>query len=162
MYVRKATAQDALTISILLDAAFDGPSENILVRELRRAGAMGLELVSSREQGGAIDGYVGFAKLDAPLDWWALSPVAVLPRVQRQGIGAALIRHGLDRARQAGAKAISVLGDPHYYMRFGFSRDAARNLRTPYSKEYVMLYPLAQGTSGASEHLVYPAAFSLI
>jgi predicted acetyltransferase len=48
-----------------------------------------------------------------------LAPVAVLPERQRQGVGSALVRAGLEQCRQLGA--VVVLGHHAYYPRFGFS-----------------------------------------
>jgi len=52
-----------------------------------------------------------------------LAPLAVAPRVQRVGIGGALVRAGLARVAAAGSTQVLVLGDPAYYGRFGFGRD---------------------------------------
>jgi putative acetyltransferase len=49
-----------------------------------------------------------------------LAPVAVLPDLQRQGIGTLLIRHGLHECVRLGYQAVVVLGSPAYYPRFGF------------------------------------------
>ncbi len=50
--------------------------------------------------------------------------MAVAPERQGAGVGAALIEAGLARLRQAGASGCVVLGDPGYYVRFGFAHDA--------------------------------------
>ena len=47
-------------------------------------------------------------------------PVSVLPAYQRQGVGSALIKHSLDKARLLGFSAVCIYGDPRYYSRFGF------------------------------------------
>ncbi len=54
------------------------------------------------------------------LGWYTLGPVAVLPGHQGQGIGAALIREGLEGLRALGARGCVLVGDPGYYTRFGF------------------------------------------
>ena len=48
-------------------------------------------------------------------------PVAVLPELQGRGIGAALIRHSLQVAKELGHKAVFIYGYPAYYRRFGFA-----------------------------------------
>jgi len=53
-----------------------------------------------------------------------LAPVAVHPSRQARGIGAALIRTGLDGCRELGWRAIFLVGSPDYYARFGFTRAA--------------------------------------
>lgn len=49
-----------------------------------------------------------------------LGPMAVLPALQRQGVGSLLITHGLEYCRKAGYDGVVVLGHPGYYPRFGF------------------------------------------
>lgn len=49
-----------------------------------------------------------------------LGPLAVAPAWQRQGVGGALARDGMQRLEQAGATQFLVLGDPAYYGRLGF------------------------------------------
>ena len=49
-----------------------------------------------------------------------LAPIAVLPESRRRGIAARLIRGGLAVCERSGVDFVVVLGDPHYYGRFGF------------------------------------------
>lgn len=50
----------------------------------------------------------------------SFGPISVLPPYQRQGIGSALIKYSLDKAKSLGFIAIFIYGDPRYYHRFGF------------------------------------------
>ena len=50
----------------------------------------------------------------------SLSPLAVAPAWQRQGIGSALVREVIARCASAGVGMIVLEGDPAYYGRFGF------------------------------------------
>ena len=56
----------------------------------------------------------------------AVGPVAVVPEVQRRGIGAALMHVATSLAMARGVPALVLLGHPSYYPRFGFgsARDA--------------------------------------
>ncbi len=54
-----------------------------------------------------------------------LGPLAVAPAHQRRGIGGVLVRDGLRRLAEDGVVRVQVLGDPGYYVRFGFRADAA-------------------------------------
>ncbi len=49
-----------------------------------------------------------------------LAPVAVLPKLQRRGIGTRLIEAGFGHLARMHSEAVFVLGDPAYYGRFGF------------------------------------------
>lgn len=147
-----------LGVGNLLTLAYEGPAQAQLVQALRRAGHMGVELVGLHE--GQVVGYIGFCKHLSPEGWFAVSPLGVLPTWRDKGIGADLVRYGLDFARRAGARAITVLGDGRYYQRFGFTYKSAENLTTPYDAANTLLYPIAPGTAFATEHLVYPPAFN--
>jgi putative acetyltransferase len=57
-----------------------------------------------------------------------LSPLAVHPRVQNQGIGGALVNAGLEEIRELGHDAVFVLGHPTYYPRFGFAPARHRSI----------------------------------
>ncbi len=50
----------------------------------------------------------------------SFGPVSVLPTYQRQGIGSALIKYSLDKAKYLGFTAVLIYGNPRYYNRFGF------------------------------------------
>lgn len=61
----------------------------------------------------------------------ALAPLAVVPARRGAGIGSALVRAGLEACRAAQAPFAVVLGDPRYYVRFGFVAAARFGLRYP-------------------------------
>lgn len=64
---------------------------------------------------------------------YILAPLAVVPARQRQGVGGALIRKGLELLRERGAKLVFVLGHKEYYPRHGFVPDAGkRGFQAPY------------------------------
>ncbi len=60
-----------------------------------------------------------------------LGPLAVEPVLQGQGIGRALLRHGLDAARRLGHRICVVVGEPEYYAPYGFVNAAAAGLILP-------------------------------
>jgi putative acetyltransferase len=168
MFIRDETESDREAICELQRRAFDGPGEAKLVDELRQSGAMAISLVA--EQGERIVGHILFSKLEAstprmgaalvpPLRALALAPIGVDPGLQRQGIGSALIRKGLERAREEGWAAIFVLGEPAYYRRFGFSVEAAKGYPSPYSGEHYMMLSLACKPIPTAGQIVYPAPF---
>ena len=51
-----------------------------------------------------------------------LAPMAVLPELQRQGIGSELVKNGIERLKKIQCPFVIVLGHPEYYPRFGFER----------------------------------------
>lgn len=155
--IREAGPDDALAISILLDTAFEGQAEAVLVEELRAQNAMALELVATDKD--ALVGHVAFSKLEAPKGWIALAPLSVRTDRRGRGVGSRLVQQGLDLLRQQHVPAVVVLGDPPFYQKFGFSLDAAKNLKTDYPSDNFMSYPMAEGTAGARHDVIYHRAF---
>ncbi|HEX9465889.1 MAG TPA: N-acetyltransferase [Alphaproteobacteria bacterium] len=60
-----------------------------------------------------------------------LGPLAVDARLRDHGVGGALIREAVERAREAGEAAIILVGDAPYYARFGFCPDHTTGLWLP-------------------------------
>jgi putative acetyltransferase len=94
----------------------------------------GLSLVARTDR--EIIGHVMFTRslLDAPpklVDVQVLSPLAVTPAHQRQGVGASLVRRGLDLLAARSVPAVFLEGDPGYYSRFGFENAGEVGFRSP-------------------------------
>jgi putative acetyltransferase len=94
----------------------------------------GLSLVA--ERAGRVVGHVMFSRslLDAPrrlVEVQVLSPLAVLPELQKQGIGSALVRNGLATLTRRAVPLVFLEGDPAYYSRFGFVAGADLGFRKP-------------------------------
>lgn len=58
-----------------------------------------------------------------------LSPVAVHPSFQRQGIGQAILNFGLERLRERHVYLVVTYGDPNYYGQVGFQLSTRRLCR---------------------------------
>lgn len=103
--------------------------------------------------------------LDAPprlVEVMVLSPVGVVPDWQRQGVGTALIRAGIDRVTAMGEPLVFLEGDPGYYSRLGFRaagelRFRRPSLRIPEPAFQVMTLPSYEPWMGGT--LVYAQAF---
>lgn len=144
----------------MIEAAFGGPEEAVLVARLHADGDVVLSLAA--EQEGRIVGHVLFSRLQAPVRALALAPVAVIPDRQGCGIGSALIRAGLARAADAGWQAVFVLGDPDYYSRFGFATGPAGGFASPYASPHFMALALASDLPVRSGEIGYPDAFAAL
>lgn len=126
MIIREETPADIDAITDVTVAAFkDHPigqqTEHFIVLALREAGALTLSLVAEIE--GRVVGHIAFSPVaisDGTADWYGMGPVSVLPELQRQGIGTALINQGLSRLKQMGGQGCALVGEPNYYQRFGF------------------------------------------
>ena len=51
---------------------------------------------------------------------YQLGPISVRGAYQKQGIGSSLVNEGLRLLKEADAEGCVVVGEPHYYERFGF------------------------------------------
>ena len=60
-----------------------------------------------------------------------LGPLIVEPVFRSQGIGEALVMGSLDRAREAGARLVILVGDEPYYGRMGFTHVPPGRLELP-------------------------------
>ena len=124
--IRNETSADASAIAEVTAAAFasmaiSNHTEQFIVAALRAAKALTLSLVA--EVDGRVVGHIAFSPVtisDGSRQWYGLGPVSVLPERQRQGIGSALIREGLSRLKELGARGCCLVGHPQYYRRFGF------------------------------------------
>ena len=137
MEIRADNGDDHVSVRDLHLAAFGDHGRVVarLVEGLRGAhgeSALGLVTVD----GAQIVGHVLFTPglLDAPrrlVEVAVLGPVAVWPGRQRQGIGSALIRRGLDQLAERSLPVVFLEGPPGYYARFGFRAGGELGFRKP-------------------------------
>lgn len=124
--IRAETDADVTAITEVTVAAFksleiSGHTEQFIVETLRATNALSVSLVA--EIDGRVLGHIAFSPLtisDGTQNWFGLGPVSVLPELQRQGIGKALIQEGLSRLKEMNASGCCLVGHPDYYRKFGF------------------------------------------
>lgn len=131
MLIRDERPEDVSRISQIQYAAFKGhpvhppgaePVEHHIVLRLRASGALTLSLLA--EVGGEVVGHIALSPAvvgNEPDGWFLLGPVGVLPHLQGQGTGSALVRESLRHMRDIGATGVVLVGDPGFYTRFGFA-----------------------------------------
>lgn len=157
--LRLETDRDRDGIEKLLLETFPTALEAHLVHMLREDGDVVFSLVASEPTG--VIGHALFSRMPAPAGSLALGPVAVTAPRRRQGIAAALIRAGLEHAKADTWEAVIVLGDPSYYRRFGFSREAVRRMSCRYAGPNLMGLAMAKTAFGGSR-IEYAPAFTKI
>jgi putative acetyltransferase len=128
--IRVEEAQDIAQVRAVNEQAFEQPAEANVVDKLRKSCEDYLSLVAEDDE---VVGHIFFtpAVVDSPgcrVVGMGLAPLAVVPERQRQGIGSALTRRGLEILRERGCPFVIVLGRVEYYPRFGFERASAHGL----------------------------------
>lgn len=171
--IRESRPGDVPDIRLLYPAAF--PDEDLMpvVTALLSAPHGVRSLVA--DVGGSLAGHIIFTTCsiaEEPEDRHGtlalLGPLAVTPSRQRQGIGSALIRHGLQLFEPSAVTHVLVLGDPAYYGRSGFTTETAIAAPYPLPDEWRAAWqsirlpgaPDRQGTLSAPPPWQQPALWS--
>jgi putative acetyltransferase len=153
--IRKEQSEDIEAIRKVVESAFGGTEEAILVDRLREAGKALISLVATEDN--RVIGHILFSAVtleadgdnanDAPLAAIGLAPLAVLPEFQNRSVGSLLTRAGLEECRKAGYQCAVVLGHPHYYPRFGFVPSVRYHIKSEFavSDETFMAMELTDG-----------------
>jgi putative acetyltransferase len=164
MLIRAEEQSDWAAVHAVNVSAFETPTEANLVDALRDQAQPLISLIA--EKNGEIVGHIMFSPISLSghpgLRIMGLAPMAVAPEHQRKGIGAALVRAGLDQCKQLGFGAVVVLGHPAYYPRFGFTSSARFGIGCEYEvpEEVFMVVELQAGfLNGASGKVKYHTAF---
>ena len=161
--MRLEEPRDAPQIRELLEASFPGSVEALLVDRLRSDGDVVLSLMA--EDIGVVIGYVAFSRLtvedgETPFRAVALAPLAVYPEYQQQGIATRLVQEGHACLAAIGETLSVVVGEPHFYGRFGYSNRRVANFASEYQSPYLMA--LSFGSAPSEGRLVYAAAFATL
>ncbi|WP_166416245.1 GNAT family N-acetyltransferase [Cochlodiniinecator piscidefendens] len=156
--IRAERDTDRKAIYAITEAAFGQPDEANLVDLLRADGDSAISLVAHRV--GVIIGHIMFSPMSGEKPILGLAPVSVAPVMQGKGVGASLIKAGLDMARIKGYSGAFVLGNPDYYSRFGFSAALAKGFSCPYEGKNFMAIELKTGALERPFAVEYAPAFS--
>ena len=138
--VREERPEDYRRVEEITKAAFSYPGrieqggiecpyEHWMVHELRkRDGIQPLSLVAEMEDvivGHIICSHAAVKTKEKSIPVLNFGPLSVLPEYQRKGVGGALLRTMMERAKEMGFGAILFFGRPEYYPQFGFVEAAA-------------------------------------
>lgn len=164
MTIRPESTADHDAIRHVNRLAFGQDDEARLVDALRDGGYVRVSLVA--EKVGQVVGHILFSDLPiitegGAVPALALAPMAVLPELQSQGIGSALVTRGLEACRQQGHRVVVVLGHAPFYSRFGFSPKLAANLDSPFSggDSFMALVSVRGALDGVVGRVQYPPPF---
>jgi putative acetyltransferase len=162
---RRETADDVAAIREVNLAAFPTATEADLVDALRESDAWihGLSIVAE-DSTGTVVGHALLTRCHVDgTPALALAPCAVLPHLQRSGVGSAAIRAGLEAARAMGENLVLVVGYPEYYTRFGFTRASSFGIRPNLDvpDEAMMALALDPGSDTPRGTITWPAPFGI-
>lgn len=146
--VRPEQPGDEAEIAAILVAAFDDATESELVARLRVSDAWVPELSLVVQQEEQLVAYALLSRATAgESNALAVGPVAVLENHRGGGLGTALVRMGLNRARDLGYDCAFAVGPPRFLAACGFRPAVARGLTTemPLPADVFQVAELAPG-----------------
>lgn len=118
-----------------------------------------LDLVA--ESDGKLIGHIMFTGTEvtrpdgAQYNTLLVAPLSVLLECRSLGVGSALMNEGLRIAREMGYGSAFLVGDPHYYQRFGYRPASVYNIHhESLPAEYVMAKELIPDTLTGVEGLI--------
>lgn len=163
--IRQETQEDHQAVYALNTLAFGQSNEAQLVDKLRVSEAFVPELSLVAISHEKVVGHILLTKISIiPHNTvsLALAPMAVMPGHQRQGVGEALIQHGLLKARDLNFSSVIVLGHAEYYPKFGFLPAEKWGIRAPFevpSEAFMALELVKGGLANAAGVVKYPKEF---
>ena len=133
--IRRERPGDEEHIRLVNTRAFGQSAEADIVDTLRRTCPECVSFVALQDE--EIVGHILFTPAEivsakGSFNGMGLAPMSVLPELQRQGIGSALVRAGIEEMRRAAHPFVIVLGHPAYYPRFGFVPALRRGISSEY------------------------------
>jgi putative acetyltransferase len=169
--IRTEQPADVDTVSSVVSAAFGSPKEAELVRAIRASSGFVPEWSLVAELENRLVGHVmvscvhiddGSARHRVP----CLSPLAVEPAYQGQGIGSALVREVSARVDAKGEPLVVLEGSPDFYGRLGFEYSVPHGIEISLPSwappEAAQVLRLRQYDPAIRGRLVYPPAFDAV
>ena len=136
--IRTETHDDYAAIDAINFAAFDDdPDMPKMVQDLRvQFTLLPTQSLVAEDADGTLIGHVmmSYAQVDGEkklIDVMVLSPLAVLPDHQNQGVGTALLSHAIKAADDLGAPLLFLEGHHKYYGERGFENAMELGFRRP-------------------------------
>ncbi len=168
--IRPERPKDYESVARVVEGAFGDANVARLVDRIRDSEhyVPGLSLVAERE--GEIVGHVMFSYVTLrrerdEMPVLILSPLAVTPERQKDGIGSALVKAGIVGAEARNEPLVIVEGIPAYYPRFGFERAREYGIEPPSAHipdAAFMVLRLSNYEPGLRGTVVYSPAFDVV
>lgn len=173
IHVRPENASDRDAVEQLHRRAFGRDREARLVRELRCTAAYVRELSLILEVDGVATGHAMLTRAEIvpragggePAAALALAPVGIGAERRGLGLGTALVRRALERARELGHRIVVALGPADFYAPMGFVPLGRHGLTPPFEVFGAawMVHELVPGSAeGVEGALALPAPFGSV
>lgn len=171
--IRTEKPTDFGRIKELVTEAFRDEGRNVatLVEAIRDSENYRPDLSLVAERVGRVIGHVmlSYTQLedeDSRHRVLTLSPLAVDPEYQGQGVGGALVKAATQLADKQGEPLVILEGSPKYYPRFGFKYSVPYGISIDLPSwapaEAAMILPLSHYDDTIKGKLVYPPAFDVV
>jgi putative acetyltransferase len=170
MLVRAEQLHEEKCVERVHEAAFGGPSEASVVRAIRRSAWHQPDWSLVADDSGIVRGHVlfSYAGLEDSAgivrEIVVLAPLAVQPQCQRQGVGSALVRRGLELLDWQLEPMVVVRGNLAYYQRFGFHPSLEADVHAPFpvAEDHYLVKSLRAYQSHFRGVVRYPEAFRAV
>ncbi len=131
--IAKQSSLDAENINQLIENAFGARRHKRVVYQFRKSVEHLFDLSFTAKYQNKLVGSIEFwpVKLPNKNTIPLLGPLAVDRDWHGKGVGRALVKHGIDAVKYKGFDALIIVGDPIYYMPFGFNTDVVNGLKLP-------------------------------
>ncbi len=169
--VRPESAQDRDEIARVVTAAFGSPAEAMLVEAIRASAEYIADLALVATLDDAVVGHVMISRCTLRTDATTasivmLSPLAVDPTHQGNGVGGLLVTTATALADAHGEPLVVLEGDPRYYSRFGFLPASSHGIELPLPdwapEAAAQVKPLTNDDPSLRGTVVYPASFDVL
>ena len=164
--VRQEKKKDYEEIYEVNKLAFGQENESRLVERIRKGDSFIPELSLVAEASGRVVGHILFSEIkisgSSIFKTLILAPIAVIPELQRQGIGTELMKRGMKLASELGYDSIIVVGHKEYYPRFGFKKASSWNIKFPFEvpdEAFMAIELVGDALEGKSGTIIYPDEF---
>jgi putative acetyltransferase len=161
--VRQERPEDERVLAELIDAAFGDTETSAFTAQLRASPGYVPELTFVADDGGELVGFTMLSYVEAgQRDVLILTPMAVRPDRQREGVGKRVVHAALAAADARGEPVVLVEGVPSYYPQFGFVSAATLGFEPPDPRipdAAWMALPLGSWDPAVAAPVVYPAFF---
>ena len=169
--IRSEAPTDFATIAHVVEAAFGSPAEARLVEAIRASDMYEPDLSLVAEVEGRVVGHVMISAATLVRERGSrrivmLSPLAVAPECQRQGIGAALVHAAVGGAEAKREPLVVLEGSPAYYGALGFEPASEYGIELPLPSwappEAAQVVRLPAYSPSLRGRVVYPPAFDAV